>query len=187
MAAARRRRRPRRRALRRDEQSRRPRARHERGRPDPARMAVKLYLRGTGTPGSPRRAPRESAMDGSSLASDQVATARDAVHDLPATYECMPRERLERLTLEAHAGTSARVAREPGLGQASRRGRARGSRARREDWRRLPFLTREDCATPIRSVWPAVATIGASRLSSGTTGNPISIPTRRPTSGSGAR
>src|SRR5438876_7774409 len=89
--------------------------------------------------------------------------------------ECMPRERLERLTLEHMRATLARVSENPAWVK-----RLEGVRsedlARVEDWRRLPFLTKE----ALRDAYPFGLACGREyrriQMSSGTTGNPILNP-----------
>ena len=87
----------------------------------------------------------------------------------------MPRERLERLTLEHMRATLARVSENPAWVK-----RLEGVRsedlARVEDWRRLPFLTKE----ALRDAYPFGLACGREyrrvQMSSGTTGNPILNP-----------
>src|SRR3989454_11607519 len=87
----------------------------------------------------------------------------------------MPRERLERLTLEHMRATLARVSENPAWVK-----RLEGVRsedlARVEDWRRLPFLTKE----ALRDAYPFGLACGRGyrriQMSSGTTGNPILNP-----------
>lgn len=91
--------------------------------------------------------------------------------------ETMPRERLEALTLERMRATLARACANP---RYARRlgGAAPGDLRRTDDWRRLPFLTKEE----LRDAYPyGLACAGASgyrrvHMSSGTTGNPILNP-----------
>src|SRR5947208_1859618 len=88
---------------------------------------------------------------------------------------CMARERLERLTLEHVRATLARVSENPAWVK-----RLEGVRsedlARVEDWRRLPFLTKE----ALRDAYPFGLACGREyrriQMSSGTTGNPILNP-----------
>jgi phenylacetate-CoA ligase len=91
--------------------------------------------------------------------------------------ETMPRERLEALTFERMRATLARACANP---RYARRlgGAAPGDLRRTDDWRRLPFLTKEE----LRDAYPyGLACAGASgyrrvHMSSGTTGNPILNP-----------
>src|SRR3989442_76598 len=90
-------------------------------------------------------------------------------------YECMPRERLERLTLEHMRATVARVRENPAW--VKRLGGVRSEDlAHVEDWRRLPFLTKEE----LRDAYPFGLACGRDyrriQMSSGTTGNPILNP-----------
>jgi len=87
----------------------------------------------------------------------------------------MPRERLERLTLETMRATLARVRENPAWVK-----RLDGVHpedlARIEDWRRLPFLTKDE----LRDAYPFGLACGRDyrriQMSSGTTGNPILNP-----------
>jgi len=89
--------------------------------------------------------------------------------------EAMPRERLERLTLETMRATLARVRENPAWVK-----RLDGVHpedlARIEDWRRLPFLTKDE----LRDAYPFGLACGRDyrriQMSSGTTGNPILNP-----------
>ena len=89
--------------------------------------------------------------------------------------ETLERERLERLTLERMRETLVRVAANPAW---ARRlgGAASGDLARVEDWRRLPFLTKDE----LRDAYPFALACGAGyrrvHMSSGTTGHPILNP-----------
>src|SRR3989441_1023859 len=87
----------------------------------------------------------------------------------------MPRERLERLTLEHMRATVARVRENPAW--VKRLGGVRSEDlAHVEDWRRLPFLTKEE----LRDAYPFGLACGRDyrrvQMSSGTTGNPILNP-----------
>ncbi|MBI2494578.1 MAG: phenylacetate--CoA ligase [Candidatus Rokubacteria bacterium] len=91
--------------------------------------------------------------------------------------EALDREPLERLVLERMRATLARLCAEPAW--ARRLGGARPEDLRRlEDWRQLPFLTKEE----LRDAYPfglaGGRALGYRRLhmSSGTTGNPILNP-----------
>jgi phenylacetate-CoA ligase len=91
--------------------------------------------------------------------------------------EALARERLERLVLERMRATLARLVVHPA--HARRLGGARPEDIRRpEDWRRLPFLTKET----LRDAYPFGLACGQEEgyrrvhLSSGTTGNPILNP-----------
>jgi phenylacetate-CoA ligase len=91
--------------------------------------------------------------------------------------ETLERERLERLVVERMRATLARVLAEPAW--ARRLGGARPDDVRRvEDWRALPFLTKDE----LRDAYPyGLACAGAGgyrriQMSSGTTGNPILNP-----------
>src|SRR5919197_1443321 len=89
--------------------------------------------------------------------------------------ETLPREQLERLTLERMRSTLTRVATNTAwtrhLG-----GAKPGDLARVEDWRRLPFLTKDE----LRDAYPFGLACGTRYLrvhmSSGTTGNPVLNP-----------
>jgi phenylacetate-CoA ligase len=91
--------------------------------------------------------------------------------------EALPREALLRLVLERMRGTLARVRANPAW---ARRlgGIAPPDLKRVEDWRRLPFLTKDD----LRDAYPLGLACGGDRgyvrvhMSSGTTGNPILNP-----------
>src|SRR5436309_10417083 len=90
-------------------------------------------------------------------------------------YECMPRERLERLTLEHMRATVARVRENPAW--VKRVGGVRSEDlAHVEDWRNLPFLTKDE----LRDAYPFGLACGRDyrriQMSSGTTGNPILNP-----------
>ena len=91
--------------------------------------------------------------------------------------EALDREPLERLVLERMRATLARLRAEPAW--ARRLGGARPEDLRRlEDWRRLPFLTKEE----LRDAYPFGLACGRAQgyrrlqMSSGTTGNPILNP-----------
>jgi phenylacetate-CoA ligase len=89
--------------------------------------------------------------------------------------EAMERERLDRLVLERMRATLARVNTNPAY--AGRLGGAEpGDLGRIDDWRRLPFLTKDE----LRDAYPfGLAGGGPYRriqMSSGTTGNPILNP-----------
>ncbi|MBI4635529.1 MAG: phenylacetate--CoA ligase [Candidatus Rokubacteria bacterium] len=91
--------------------------------------------------------------------------------------ETLPREALERLTLERMRATLARVGANGAW--ARRLGGVRPEDLRRvEDWRRLPFLTKEE----LRDAYPFGLACGDREgyrrihMSSGTTGNPILNP-----------
>ena len=87
----------------------------------------------------------------------------------------MPRERIEHLTLESMRATLTRVRENPAWVK-----RLAGVRpedlARVEDWRRLPFLTKDE----LRDAYPFGLACGRAyrriQMSSGTTGNPILNP-----------
>jgi len=89
--------------------------------------------------------------------------------------EALPREQLDALALARMRAMLGRLAGHP----AWRRrlgGAAAGDLARLEDWRRLPFLTKDD----LRDAYPFGLAGGAGyrrvQMSSGTTGNPILNP-----------
>ncbi len=91
--------------------------------------------------------------------------------------ETLPRERLERLALERLRETLRRARRNPAY--ARRLGDVGPEDlARLEDWRRLPFLTKEE----LRDAYPLGLACGGQagyrrvQMSSGTTGNPILNP-----------
>jgi phenylacetate-CoA ligase len=89
--------------------------------------------------------------------------------------EAMAREPLERLVLERMRATLARVAANPAY--ARRLGGVKpGDLARVDDWRRLPFLTKD----ALRDSYPFGLACGSGyrrlHMSSGTTGNPILNP-----------
>jgi phenylacetate-CoA ligase len=89
--------------------------------------------------------------------------------------ECMPRERLDRLTLERMRAMLDRVRESPAW--VKRLGGVRSEDlVRVEDWRRLPFLTKEE----LRDAYPFGLAGGRDyrriQMSSGTTGNPILNP-----------
>src|SRR5213592_2977202 len=91
--------------------------------------------------------------------------------------EALDRERLERLVLERMRATLARLVVHPA--HARRLGGAQPGDIRRpEDWRRLPFLTKET----LRDAYPFGLACGQEEgyrrvhMSSGTTGNPILNP-----------
>jgi len=91
--------------------------------------------------------------------------------------EALGREGLERLTLERMRRTVARVGRNPAY--ARRLGHVRPEAIERvEDWRKLPFLTKEE----LRDAYPFGLACGAEdgylriHMSSGTTGNPVVNP-----------
>jgi phenylacetate-CoA ligase len=91
--------------------------------------------------------------------------------------EALAREGLERLTLERMRATLGRVLGNPAW--ARRLGGVRPEAiARVEDWRKLPFLTKEE----LRDAYPFALACGAEEgylrvhMSSGTTGNPIANP-----------
>src|SRR5262249_44885557 len=89
--------------------------------------------------------------------------------------ECMPRERIERLTLEHMRATLARVRENPAW--VTRPDGARpADLTRGGDWRRLPFLSKDD----LRDAYPFGLACGRDyrriQMSSGTTGNPILNP-----------
>jgi phenylacetate-CoA ligase len=96
---------------------------------------------------------------------------------LQPELEALPREALERLTLERMRATLGRVADNPAwvrrLG-----GAAPGDLQRVEDWRRLPLLTKDE----LRDAYPFGLACGRARgylrvqMSSGTTGHPILNP-----------
>ncbi|HSE92867.1 MAG TPA: phenylacetate--CoA ligase [Methylomirabilota bacterium] len=89
--------------------------------------------------------------------------------------EALPRERLEALVLQRMRGTLARLTEHPAwrrrLGSV-----VPDDLARLEDWRRLPFLTKDD----LRDAYPFGLAGGTAyrrvQMSSGTTGNPILNP-----------
>jgi len=91
--------------------------------------------------------------------------------------ESLPREALDHVVLQRMRATLGRVAENPAW-----RRRLEGVRAedlkRLEDWRRLPFLTKEE----LRDAYPFGLACGRARgylrvhMSSGTTGNPILNP-----------
>jgi phenylacetate-CoA ligase len=91
--------------------------------------------------------------------------------------ESLDRVPLERLVVERMRGTLARVLAEPAWARRLSGVRAEDI-ARAEDWRRLPFLTKEE----LRDAYPyGLACARASgyrriQMSSGTTGNPILNP-----------
>jgi phenylacetate-CoA ligase len=94
-----------------------------------------------------------------------------------ATPETLPREALARLTLERMRATLARVAENPAW--VRRLGGVRpGDLARVEDWRRLPFVTKDD----LRDAYPFGLACARAKgylrvqMSSGTTGAPILNP-----------
>jgi phenylacetate-CoA ligase len=94
---------------------------------------------------------------------------------LQPELEAMDRERLESLILERMRATLARVAINPAW--ARRLGAARpGDLKRVEDWRGLPFLTKDE----LRDAYPYGLACGQGyrrvHMSSGTTGNPILNP-----------
>src|SRR5262249_4119363 len=108
--------------------------------------------------------------DGSSL-----ARSESRLNVTPSTIyqrerECMPRERIEHLTLESMRATLTRVRENPAWVK-----RLAGVRpedlARVEDWRRLPFLTKDE----LRDAYPFGLACGRAyrriQMSSGTTGN----------------
>src|SRR5213596_489538 len=91
--------------------------------------------------------------------------------------EALDRERLERLVLDRMRATLARLLVHPA--HARRLGGARPEDIRRlEDWRRLPFLTKET----LRDAYPFGLACGQEQsyrrihMSSGTTGHPILNP-----------
>src|SRR5438552_18407606 len=89
--------------------------------------------------------------------------------------EALDRERLERLVLDRMRSTLARLLVHPA--HARRLGGARPEDIQRlEDWRRLPFLTKE----ALRDAYPFGLACGREyrriQMSSGTTGNPILNP-----------
>jgi len=91
--------------------------------------------------------------------------------------ETLPREELERLVLERMRATLARVAENPAW--VRRLGGVRPEDVKCiEDWRRLPFLTKDE----LRDAYPFGLACGRARgylrvhMSSGTTGNPILNP-----------
>jgi phenylacetate-CoA ligase len=89
--------------------------------------------------------------------------------------EAMAREPLERLVLERMRATLARVAANPAY--ARRLGGVKpGDLARVDEWRRLPFLTKD----ALRDSYPFGLACGSGyrrlHMSSGTTGNPILNP-----------
>ena len=91
--------------------------------------------------------------------------------------EALAREPLERLVVERMHATLARVLAEPAWAQRLR-GVHPGDIVRVEDWRTLPFLTKEE----LRDAYPyGLACVRAAgyhrvQMSSGTTGNPILNP-----------
>jgi phenylacetate-coenzyme A ligase PaaK-like adenylate-forming protein len=91
--------------------------------------------------------------------------------------EALAREPLERLVVERMRATLARVLAEPAWAQRLR-GVHPGDIVRVEDWRTLPFLTKEE----LRDAYPyGLACVRAAgyhriQMSSGTTGNPILNP-----------
>ena len=91
--------------------------------------------------------------------------------------EALAREPLERLVVERMRATLARVLAEPAWAQRLR-GVHPGDIVRVEDWRTLPFLTKEE----LRDAYPyGLACMRAAgyhriQMSSGTTGNPILNP-----------
>ena len=91
--------------------------------------------------------------------------------------ESLDRALLERLVVERMRATLARVLAEPAWTRRLSGVRAEDI-ARVEDWRRLPFLTKED----LRDAYPYGLTCGRAvgyrriQMSSGTTGNPILNP-----------
>ena len=91
--------------------------------------------------------------------------------------ESLDRAALERLVVERMRATLARVLAEPAWTRRLSGVRAEDI-ARVEDWRRLPFLTKED----LRDAYPYGLTCGRAvgyrriQMSSGTTGNPILNP-----------
>ncbi len=89
--------------------------------------------------------------------------------------ETLPRERLERLTLERMRAMLDRVRESPAW--VKRLGGVRSEELLRvDDWRRLPFLTKEE----LRDAYPFGLAGGGDyrriQMSSGTTGNPILNP-----------
>ncbi len=97
-----------------------------------------------------------------------------------AEAETLPRERLEALTLERMRASLARVGDNPAwrrrLGDVEP-----GDIKAVDDWRRLPFLTKDD----LRDAYPLALACGRAagyrrvHMSSGTTGNPILNPYTR--------
>jgi phenylacetate-CoA ligase len=96
---------------------------------------------------------------------------------LSPALEAMPREALERLTLERMRATLDRVGRNAAYARRLRHAKG-GDLARVEDWRALPFLTKDE----LRDGYPYALTCGDTNgyrrvhMSSGTTGNPILNP-----------
>ena len=97
-----------------------------------------------------------------------------------AEAETLPRERLEALTLERMRASLARVGDNPAWRQ--RLGDVEpGDVKAVDDWRRLPFLTKDD----LRDAYPFALACGRAagyrrvHMSSGTTGNPILNPYTR--------
>jgi phenylacetate-CoA ligase len=89
--------------------------------------------------------------------------------------ETMDRDRLERLTLERMRATLARVAASAAWTRRLQ-GAKPGDLHRVDDWRRLPFLTKE----ALRDAYPFGLACGTGyrrlHMSSGTTGNPVVNP-----------
>jgi phenylacetate-CoA ligase len=91
--------------------------------------------------------------------------------------ETLPREPLERLVLERMRATLARVLAQPTWARRFH-GVHPGDVARLEDWRKLPFLTKEELrdAYPYGLACAREAGYHRVHMSSGTTGNPILNP-----------
>src|SRR6266849_4303955 len=91
--------------------------------------------------------------------------------------EALPRESLERLVVERMRVTLARVLVEPAWARRLR-GVHPGDIVRVEDWRRLPFLTKDELrdAYPYGLACARAAGYRRIQMSSGTTGNPILNP-----------
>src|SRR5262245_30925586 len=121
------------------------------------------------------RAPSRTCNDGSSPARRESRQGVTQSTIYQRERECMPRERIEHLTLESMRATLTRVRENPAWVK-----RLAGVRpedlARVEDWRRLPFLTKDE----LRDAYPFGLACGRAyrriQMSSGTTGNPILNP-----------
>jgi phenylacetate-CoA ligase len=93
-----------------------------------------------------------------------------------AEAETLPRERLEALAVERMRATLARLAEHPAWRR--RLGAEAADLGTLDDWRRLPFLTKDD----LREAYPFGLACGRDagyrriQMSSGTTGNPILNP-----------
>ena len=89
--------------------------------------------------------------------------------------ETIERDRLERLTLARMRATLARVAENPAWSRRLESAKP-GDLRRVEDWRRLPFLTKDE----LRDAYPFGLACGTGyrrlQMSSGTTGNPVLNP-----------